>query len=81
MSFLYQFNPEFYVIIHCYQVYWIQASSQGRIWVGAAPKVDHLDPKSGLFEPHPPQSSYKTLFWLTLCQIWGMRCTPCTPPS
>ena len=44
-------------------------------------KVDHLDPKSGLFEHHPPQPSYKFLAHSVAksgpFDIFGMvRCTP-----
>ena len=31
------------------------------------PKVDHLDLKSGLFEPYPPQASYKNSIFGPLC--------------
>ena len=36
----------------------------GEVW--NPPKVDLLDPKSGLFEPHPSTLLQKPHFWLTL---------------
>ena len=40
-----------------------QAPSQDRIWGGAEPpKVVLLDPKSGLFEPHPLKPPTKNPF-------------------
>ena len=53
-----------------------------------SPKVDLLNPKSGLFEPHPHQPSYKNPIFgplcgqkWTFCQIffWGCIAPPAPP--
>ena len=68
-----------------------EVCSQDRIWEGAEPpEVDLLDPKSGLFEPHPLNPPTKTPFLVhfvaksgPFARFGGVECAshPSQPPG
>ena len=65
----------------------MQARSQDQFWGGAGlPKSGLLDPKSGLFEPHPLNPPTKTSFLANFVtesgpfgRFGGVRRTPAPP--